>query len=183
MVVGFSFIFFCCRIAYISLDLYLLYFCIVRLSKFLSFFLFSFLKMLSFNIVSLALGLALTVSGANIQVQVGKTGLTFDPVTINANVGDSVTYNFFPKVSLLHWWAARGFADYLRPESFGSAIVISRSMPPTCSRFLFGFRANSRYNYGFPHDMDHSSQWYEANMGLLCSDSRKSLPVGDGSRY
>lgn len=53
-----------------------------------------------FNTVSLVLSLALAVSGANIQVQVGQNGLTFDPVTINANVGDSVTYNFFPKVGL-----------------------------------------------------------------------------------
>jgi len=113
--------------------------------------------MLLVNTVSLVLSLALAVSGANIQVQVGQTGLTFDPVTINANVGDSVTYNFSPKVGLIDE-LRQHFAEHPRLESFGSAIVLSRPMPPTCRRFLFGFRSNARYDCCFPHDMDHSSQ-------------------------
>lgn len=50
---------------------------------------------------SLAFGLALVsaVAGANIQVQVGKVGLNFDPPTLTGvNPGDTITYNFNPKV-------------------------------------------------------------------------------------
>jgi len=40
-----------------------------------------------------------TPYGQTFQVQVGANGnLTFDPETIIANVGDTVVYNFHPKV-------------------------------------------------------------------------------------
>lgn len=51
---------------------------------------------------TLALGLALSVYSAlavNIDVNVGKGGTVFDPPSIKAAVGDTVTYKFFPKVS------------------------------------------------------------------------------------
>ena len=51
---------------------------------------------------NLALSIALSVSSvlaANIEVSVGKGGLVFDPPSIKAAVGDTVTYKFFPKVS------------------------------------------------------------------------------------
>jgi plastocyanin len=51
------------------------------------------------SIVSLVLSLGLAASAANIQVDVGKTGLTYDPETVTAQAGDTVTYNFHPKVS------------------------------------------------------------------------------------
>ena len=53
---------------------------------------------------TLAFGLALSVSSAlaaNIDVTVGKGGLVFDPPSIKAAVGDTVTYKFFPKVRFL----------------------------------------------------------------------------------
>ena len=41
-----------------------------------------------------------SAAGANFQVQVGENAtLTFDPETINAQPGDTVTYYFHPKVS------------------------------------------------------------------------------------
>lgn len=56
------------------------------------------LRVSIFNIV-LNVGLAVSAaSAANIQVQVGKGALTFDPENVPAQVGDTVTYNFFPKV-------------------------------------------------------------------------------------
>lgn len=49
--------------------------------------------------IALSIGLAVTnASAANIQVQVGKGALKFDPENVPAQVGDTVTYNFFPKV-------------------------------------------------------------------------------------
>ena len=60
--------------------------------------------------VVLVLGVAIssvagfTSIGKTFQVQVGANGnLTFDPETIVANVGDTVVYNFHPKVSLPVW--------------------------------------------------------------------------------
>jgi len=59
---------------------------------------------------SVVLALAVAVSsvagftpyGKTYQVQVGANGnLTFDPETITANVGDTIVYNFHPKVGLL----------------------------------------------------------------------------------
>lgn len=42
-----------------------------------------------------------SAAGATFQVQVGNNGnLAFDPETINAQPGDTVTYFFHPKVSL-----------------------------------------------------------------------------------
>lgn len=41
-----------------------------------------------------------SAAGATFQVQVGENAtLTFDPETITAQPGDTVTYNFHPKVS------------------------------------------------------------------------------------
>lgn len=51
------------------------------------------------SIVSLVLSVGLAASAANIQVDVGKTGLTYDPEAVTAQAGDTVTYNFHPKVS------------------------------------------------------------------------------------
>jgi plastocyanin len=51
-----------------------------------------------FSLASVVLAtLASTVSAANIQVQVGSSGLTFSPSSVNATVGDTVTFVFYPK--------------------------------------------------------------------------------------
>lgn len=72
--------------------------------------------MARFSIVSLVLSLGLAVSGANIQVQVGQTGLTYDPETINAQPGDTVTYNFHPKN---HSVTQSSFAEPCKPLAGG----------------------------------------------------------------
>jgi plastocyanin len=51
-----------------------------------------------FTLASVVLAtLASTVSAANIQVKVGSSGLAFDPPSINATNGDTVTFVFYPK--------------------------------------------------------------------------------------
>jgi len=51
-----------------------------------------------FTLASVVLAtLASTVSAANTQVTVGKSGLAFDPPSINATMGDTVTFVFYPK--------------------------------------------------------------------------------------
>jgi plastocyanin len=41
--------------------------------------------------------LASTVSAADTQVKVGSSGLAFDPPSVNASSGDTVTFVFYPK--------------------------------------------------------------------------------------
>jgi len=44
-----------------------------------------------------AIAAATSASAANFQVQVGNGGLTFTPNTVNASVGDTVSFVFYPK--------------------------------------------------------------------------------------
>jgi hypothetical protein len=53
----------------------------------------------AFGISFLIAGIVSSAAGATFQVQVGEnTMLTFDPETITAQPGDTVTYKFHPKV-------------------------------------------------------------------------------------
>ena len=40
---------------------------------------------------------ATSASAANTQVQVGNGGLTFNPSSVNASAGDTITFTFYPK--------------------------------------------------------------------------------------
>jgi len=44
-----------------------------------------------------AIAAATSASAANVQVQVGNGGLTFTPSSVNASVGDTVSFVFYPK--------------------------------------------------------------------------------------
>lgn len=96
----------------------------------------------SFSSVTFVLAVAVssvagfTPYGQTFQVQVGANGnLTFDPETITANVGDTVIYNFHPKVSL-------AFSEVweetllISVEPFCYPIKLRRSVPSSCGRLL-----------------------------------------------
>jgi plastocyanin len=57
--------------------------------------------MARFSVLSFVVACVVSsAAGASFQVQVGENAtLTFDPETIIAQPGDTVTYNFHPKVS------------------------------------------------------------------------------------
>lgn len=71
-----------------------------------------------FPLVSVALAtLATTVSAANIQVQVGASSqLAFSPSSVNASVGDTVSFVFSPKN---HTVTQSTFAAPCQPMSGG----------------------------------------------------------------
>jgi plastocyanin len=70
-----------------------------------------------FTLASVALAtLASTVSAANIQVQVGASGLTYTPSQVNASVGDTVSFVFNPKN---HTVTQSTFAAPCQPMSGG----------------------------------------------------------------
>jgi plastocyanin len=61
--------------------------------------------------------LASAVSAANIQVQVGASGLTYTPSSVNATTGDTVTFVFSPKN---HTVTQSTFAAPCQPMSGGT---------------------------------------------------------------
>jgi len=70
-----------------------------------------------FSLASVVLAtLASTVSAANIQVQVGASGLTFTPSSVNASISDTVTFVFNPKN---HTVTQSTFAAPCQPMSGG----------------------------------------------------------------
>jgi plastocyanin len=71
-----------------------------------------------FSLASVVLAtLASTVSAANIQVQVGASGLTYTPSSVNASTGDTVTFVFSPKN---HTVTQSTFAAPCQPMSGGA---------------------------------------------------------------
>lgn len=70
----------------------------------------------------------------NWKVDVGANGtLTFNPQTITASVGDTVTYYFHPKVGFSFSNTSVDFGLKLTlTEPFCHTIVICRSMSPAC---------------------------------------------------
>jgi plastocyanin len=61
------------------------------------------MSLLSSAVLVLAIAISsvagFTPYGQTYQVEVGLNNLTFTPETLTANVGDTVVYNFHPKVS------------------------------------------------------------------------------------
>jgi hypothetical protein len=107
-------------------------------------------------ISSLSFVIACTVSsvlGANFQVQVGENStLKFDPETIIAQAGDTVTYNFHPKVNGPPIRSMKSQLTFQEP--LGHPILLCRSVPPTGRRFLLWFRADCRPDSSVSNNMD-----------------------------
>jgi len=71
-----------------------------------------------FTLASVVLAtLASTVSAANTQVKVGSSGLAFDPPSVNATTGDTITFVFYPKN---HTVTQSTFAAPCQPMSGGT---------------------------------------------------------------
>ncbi len=72
--------------------------------------------MLPASTAALLLAGAGLATAATIPVSVGKNGLTFDPSTIHASVGDVVEFHYWP---LNHSVVAGDFSSACRPASSG----------------------------------------------------------------
>lgn len=73
-------------------------------------------KMVSVTSLISALCLATAASAATHDINVGKSGLTFDPDTTTAAVGDSIVFHFFPGP---HGAAQGDFSSPCQPLSNG----------------------------------------------------------------
>ncbi|KAK3389618.1 Cupredoxin [Podospora didyma] len=78
--------------------------------------------MLSLTKILVASALAMQASAATIKVAVGKVGLTFDPSTIPAKVGDIVEFTFYARN---HSVVGGDFARPCQPAATGPAAFFS----------------------------------------------------------
>lgn len=137
---------------------------------------------------------------SNIDITVGADAeLRFNPEVVKANVGDTLTFSYFPKnhcrcpwsnqVSvlvlsrhtsypihfpslLLSFLASKGIADSAFHFS-GRSIELCGSLPPARRWILLRFPAPSRWTWSCR--VCRYCQRYKANLDLLCPDCEKPL--------
>jgi hypothetical protein len=125
---------------------------------------------------ALSFALISSAAAASTQVQVGKDGFTFTPPTLTGiNPGDTITYNFNPKVLYLSTPEFSIMANF--PEPFRCTIIICRSMSPSSWRLLLWLCADLRQP--LTNHIHHQGNGHETNLGILCPG--KSLPAGNGA--
>jgi hypothetical protein len=86
---------------------------------------------------------AALAQAATISVAVGNGSLTFSPNSIQANVGDTVEFSFFPKVNPI------SISPFSQPkltiiEPLCHAILLRQSVSPIGWRFLFHLHPHHR---------------------------------------